>query len=87
MVLIHNGILLSHKKESVLKLESVLIRWIGFPCSSAGKQSVGNMGGLGSIPGLGRSPEEWKGYLLQYSGLEDFPWTVLSMGSQSVGND
>ena len=28
------------------------------------------MGDLGSIPGLGRSPEEGKGYPLQYSGLE-----------------
>ena len=28
-------------------------------------------GDLGSIPGLGRSPEEGKGYPLQYSGLED----------------
>ena len=26
---------------------------------------------LGSIPGLGRSPREEKGYLLQYSGLEN----------------
>ena len=30
------------------------------------------MGDLGSIPGLGRSPGEGKGYLLQYSGLENF---------------
>ena len=29
------------------------------------------MGGLGSIPGLGRSPGEGKGYPLQYSGLEN----------------
>ena len=29
------------------------------------------MGNLGSIPGLGRSPGEGKGYLLQYSGLEN----------------
>ena len=29
------------------------------------------MGDLGSIPGLGRSPGEGKGYLLQYSGLEN----------------
>ena len=29
------------------------------------------MGDLGSIPGLGRSPGEGKGYPLQYSGLED----------------
>ena len=26
---------------------------------------------LGSIPGLGRSPGEGNGYLLQYSGLEN----------------
>ena len=30
-----------------------------------------NVGDLGSIPGLGRSPGEGKGYLLQYSGLEN----------------
>ena len=29
------------------------------------------MGDLGSIPGLGRYPEEGKGYPLQYSGLEN----------------
>ena len=28
-------------------------------------------GDLGSIPGLGRSPREGKGYPLQYSGLEN----------------
>ena len=30
-----------------------------------------NVGDLGSIPGLGRSPGEGKGYPLQYSGLEN----------------
>jgi len=34
-------------------------------------ESVCNAGDLGSIPGLGRFPEEWKGYPLQYSGLEN----------------
>ena len=29
------------------------------------------MGDLGSIPGMGRSPGEGKGYPLQYSGLEN----------------
>ena len=29
------------------------------------------MGDLGLIPGLGRAPEEGKGYPLQYSGLEN----------------
>jgi len=42
----------------------------GFPCGSAGKESTCNTGDLGSIPGLGRSPGEGKGYPLQYSGLE-----------------
>ena len=41
------------------------------PCSSAGKESACNAGDLGSIPGLGRSPGEGKGYPLQYSGLEN----------------
>ena len=34
-------------------------------------QLVKNPGDLGSIPGLGRSPGERKGYPLQYSGLEN----------------
>ena len=45
---------------------------LGFPCGSAGKESAYNAGDLGSIPGLGRSPGEGKGYPLQYSGLENF---------------
>ena len=43
----------------------------GFPCGSAGKESICNAGDLGSIPGLGRSLEEGKGFPLQYSGLEN----------------
>ena len=38
---------------------------------SAGKEAACNVGDLGSIPGLGRSPGEGKGYPLQYSGLEN----------------
>ena len=33
----------------------------GFPHNSAGKESACNVGDLGSIPGLGRSPGEGKG--------------------------
>ena len=44
---------------------------MGFPCGSAGKESTCNAGDPGSIPGLGRSPGEGKGYPLQYSGLEN----------------
>ena len=43
----------------------------GFPCGSAGKECACNAGDLGSIPGLGRSPREGKGYPIQYSGLEN----------------
>ena len=43
----------------------------GFPFGSAGKESACNARDLGLIPGLGRSPEEGKGYPLQYSGLEN----------------
>ena len=42
---------------------------IDIPCGSAGKESTYNVGDLGSILGLGRSPGEGKGYPLQYSGL------------------
>ena len=48
-----------------------------FPGGSAGKESACNAGDLGLIPGLGGSPGEGKGHLLQYSGLEnsmDCPW-------------
>ena len=45
--------------------------FLGFPGSSAGKESTCSAGDLGSIPGLGRSPGEGKGYPLQYSGLEN----------------
>ena len=44
---------------------------LGFPCDSAGKQSACKVGDLGSIPGLGRSSGERKGYPLRYSGLEN----------------
>ena len=52
------------------KMVFLLPVW-GFPCGSAGKESICNVGDLGSIPGLGWIPEERKGYPLQYSGLEN----------------
>ena len=39
------------------------------PGGSDGKEYTCNVGDLGLIPGLGRSPGEGKGYPLQYSGL------------------
>ena len=48
-----------------------LCQQMGFPSSPAGKESACNVGNLGSIPGMGRSPGEGNSYPLQYSGLED----------------
>ena len=44
---------------------------MGFPGSSADKESTCNVGDLGLIPGLGRSPGEGNDYPLQYSCLEN----------------
>ena len=44
---------------------------LGFPCGSAGKESTCNVGDLDLISGLGRSPGEGKGYLLQDSVLQN----------------
>ena len=60
--------------------------YLGFPSGSAGKESACNAGDLGSIPGLGRSPEERKGYPLQYSGLENSMDGIVH-GSQRVRHD
>ena len=43
--------------------------FLRFPCGSAGKESTCNVGDLGLITGLGRSPGEGKSYPLWYSGL------------------
>ena len=44
---------------------------LGFPGGLAEKESPCNVGDLDSIPGLGRSPGDGKGYPLQYSALEN----------------
>jgi len=43
---------------------------MGFPGGSAGTESACNVGDLGLIPGLGRSPGEGNGNPLQYTCLE-----------------
>ena len=66
------------------RLESLMSRqswwWLlstrGFAYRSAGKESACNVEDLGSIPGLGRSPGEGKGYPLQYSGLNSMDCIV-----------
>jgi len=44
---------------------------LGLPCGSAGKEHACDGRDLGSVPGLGRSPGEGKGYPLQYPCLEN----------------
>ena len=44
---------------------------LGFPGGSDGNEFAGNVGDLGSIPGLGRSPGGGHGNPLQYSCLEN----------------
>ena len=64
-----------------------LKRLQGFSGSSDGKESACNAGGPVSIPGLRRSSEEWTGYPLQYSCLENFmyrgAWWATVHGLQS----
>ena len=61
----------------------------GFPVAQLVKESAGNAGDLGSVPGLGRSPGGGVDNPLQYSCLENptdkGAWQALqSMGSQRV---
>ena len=73
-----------------LKLQDWAPPWTGegFPGGSDGKESPCNVGDLGSTPGLGRSPGEGNGYLLQYSCLENSMdrgvWCAIVRGSQRV---
>ena len=61
-------------KASILWCSAFFIVQLSHPLGSLVaqliKESACNVGDLGLIPGLGRSPGEGKGYPLQYSGLE-----------------
>ena len=68
-----------NRQPHLLLQQNDIALWVGiwqclmkicFPCGSAGKESTCNAGDLSSIPGLGRSPGEGRGYPPQYSGLE-----------------
>ena len=52
----------------------LMVIYMGVSDSSVGKESARNAEDPSSIPGLGRSPGEGKGYPFQYSGLS----TLLS---------
>ena len=61
-------------RVSQLALFHITLGFQGFPDGSMGKESTcdaGDIGDVGSIPGLGRSPGEGTGNPLQYSCLEN----------------
>ena len=65
---------------------------VGFPGGSGVKASACNVGDLGSIPGLGRSPGEGNGNSHSSILAWKIPWTeepggLQSTGSQRVGHD
>ena len=57
----------------------------GFPGGSGGKESTCNVGDLGSIPALGRSPGGGHGNPLQYSCLENPHGQRSLAGYSSLG--
>ena len=59
--------------------------FLGFAGGWAGWESTCNVGDLGSIPGLGRSPGKGKGYPLQYFGLKNSMDCIVH-GSQRVSH-
>ena len=63
---------------------------MSFPGSSAGKESSCNVGDLGSIPGLGRSPgggQPTGVFLPGEWGWTEEPGGQRSVGSQRAGHD
>ena len=59
---------------------------LGFPGGSDGKESACNVGDLGSISGLGRTPGEGSP---THSSIMAWriPWTVQPMGQQRDGHN
>ena len=55
-------------------------------CGLAGEESACNVGDLGSIPELGRSPGKGKGYPLQYSGLENSMDCIVTKSHTRLSN-
>ena len=67
--------------------------FLGFPCGSDSKESACNMGDLGLILALGRSPGEGKGYPFQDSWVSLVAQTVKNLPAiqetwvQSLGQE
>ena len=54
-----------------INMKATTIHLLGFPHSSVGEESACNAWDPGSIPGLGKSPEEGNGNPFQYFSLEN----------------
>ena len=80
----NSGKLLEYRHSQRVQISgtSLMVQWLrlhtpnarglgGFPGGSEVKASTCNVGDLGSIPGLGRSPGEGNGNPLQYSCLQN----------------
>ena len=59
-------------------MTDILVQALFFHHGSAGKESACNVGDLGSIPGLGRSPEELSNKH-SYSQSYGFPVVIYDM--------
>ena len=59
------------KREALEILVLIVSYSLNIPGGSDGKESACNTGDLGSIPGLGRSPNRGQGNPLQYFCLEN----------------
>ena len=75
-----------------VRSQRTLYIWgMDFPGGSDGKASVYNVGDLGSVPGLGRSPGEGNGnhssILAWKVSWTEEPGRLQSMGLQRVGHD
>ena len=67
--MIYNVVFVSCIQQNDLVI--YIYTYLGFPSGSTGKEPTCNVGDLGSIPGLRRSPGDGNSYPLQYTGLEN----------------
>ena len=78
-------------KISFKKNSHIISTELGFPCSSADKESACNAGDPGLIPGPGKSPIEGNGHPLQYSCLDNpmdrGAWQAIVHGVARVAHD
>ena len=77
------------RSETINSINIICKLWIqGFPGGSDSKESAFNVGDLGLIPGLGRSPGEGNGNSLQYScpenSMDRGAWWATVQGVQRV---